>query len=184
MNSTTSSTTHGDSLHSELLARLHFGDDGIGGRGGEVRLFADRSAQIVLSPALRGETLAGLRRTDEKALFWGASLTIGLGALGALLHFNHRDKWAWPTFALAGAGGVGCGVMRWQVARLSRDLTARHPLSDLRIHRSNVTGELVYGSRRGSGPGTFGFAWQAHEYDEQEARRFFAALHAFAVDLH
>jgi hypothetical protein len=141
---------------------------------GRVELYADGTCGIVLSPPYRARLLQASARMDHAALFWGASLFMGIAAAGAALVYRRKRPAGYATLGVAGATALAAAGVRRAALRLPLRLNARHDIRELGVFFT-PSGDLVVTLAD--------LAWAQHlltfgpgEFDEEEATRFAAAL--------
>lgn len=104
-----------------IVARLPFA-------GGELLLIADRTLQVVPTEALRERHRHFAEAADETALKWGASLVIGLAAVGAAAYTRGWRPVGWAFFGLSGFSGLFGRSIRRSARDWSTVAFTPHPL--------------------------------------------------------
>lgn len=143
---------------------------------GEAVLRPDGTVTLTPDPDLRLRLLRAADRMDRGALFWGATLGIGLMTLGGLLVARDRRGAGLAAVGAAGAAALGGAATRRGAIELTRLFDRPLPARDLSV-RVGDDSELTLsvatvpwaGQLLRFGPG---------EYDPAEARAFVSALEA------
>ncbi|MES2460607.1 MAG: hypothetical protein V4671_08475 [Armatimonadota bacterium] len=146
-----------------VLARLPFGSPDAPGTQGQLLLFADGTLQMVPSYETVAEFESFTGGIREKAVAWGSSLIVGLGAVGGLLWLKGKRGAAWGAFGASGIAGILSGAARRQAGEINHSLLARHRIGETASVRSSRTGGIIFSVREPNlppwsvtlGPGDF-----------------------------
>jgi hypothetical protein len=143
---------------------------------GEVVLNGDGTYTLSPSPDLRVRLLRAAERMDAGALFWGASLFMGLMVGGGLLVAKGRRGLGFALVGGAGASALGGAAARRGAQTLTALLDTRRPVSELSV-TAEAEGELAL--HLSPVPwATDLFRFGPGEFDPEEARAFADALRA------
>lgn len=130
-----------------IIARLPFGDPDFPAAHGELVLFSDATVRMVPAASQIAEFEAFTGGIEGKAVAWGSSLIVGLGAIGALLWMRNKRGGAWAALAASGIAGVVSGMARGQAGQVNQSLLGRHRLGETATVRASRTGGLIFSVR-------------------------------------
>ena len=128
----------------EIVSRLHFGNPEVPGTQGELILFADGTMQMVPSAETVSEFHGFTGSIQEKAVAWGSSLIVGLGAVGGLFWLRGRRGMAWAAFGASAISGVLSGVARRQAGQINLSLLNRHRLGETASIQPSRSGGIIF----------------------------------------
>jgi hypothetical protein len=130
-----------------IVSRLAFGNVDFPGTQGELILFADGTVQMVPAEATVAEFESFTGGIQEKAVAWGSSLIVGLGAVGGLLWLRGKRGAAWGAFGASGIAGILSGAARRQAGQINRSLLNRHLLGGTASVQPSRSGGLIFSVR-------------------------------------
>ncbi|GAB4463790.1 MAG: hypothetical protein OHK0029_33020 [Armatimonadaceae bacterium] len=123
-------------------ARIDFADPKRPEWHGTLRLRDDRTAHIEVSPALESELHRFTEGVDTQTLKWGASLVVGLAALGAAFYVRRNIKFAWGFFLLSGLSGLVARKTRAETRRWQSRLLSPLPVAEIGLSRQGDIWQL------------------------------------------
>lgn len=144
---------------------------------GQITLYADRTVQVTVPPALRRELDALTDNAQLSSVKWGASLIVGLATLGALFRLRRRHTLSGMLFALSGASGVLARRAKREAERWPRQAFAPVPAGQVTL-TPDSSGKLVVHLRLAPPAPPYTLTLAPGEFDPNEARRFANALQA------
>jgi hypothetical protein len=158
----------------DIVARLPFGDGDSVGTQGELFLFSDGTVQMVPSAATVTEFEAFTGSIQEKAVAWGSSLIVGLGAVGAILWLRGKRGVAWGALGASGIAGILSGMARRQAGQINQSLLTRHRLGHTAAVQASRSGGLIFSVREPNLP-PWSVTLGPGEFDSSEAAAFLQA---------
>jgi hypothetical protein len=155
----------------DIISRLAFGNVDSPGTQGELILFADGTVQMVPAAATVAEFEAFTGSIQEKAVAWGSSLIVGLGAVGGLLWLRGKRGAAWGAFGASGIAGILSGAARRQAGQINRSLLNRHLLGGTASVQPSRSGGLIFSVREPNLP-PWSVTLGPGDFDADEAAAF------------
>ncbi len=161
-------------FNTEVISRLHFGNPESPGTKGQLILFADGAIQMVPSAETVSEFYGFTGSIQEKAVAWGSSLIVGLGAIGGLLWLRGRRGAAWGAFGASAVSGILSGAARRQAGQINQSLLNRHCLGETASIQPSRSGGIIFSVREPNLP-PWSVTLGPGDFDPAAAKQFMQA---------
>jgi hypothetical protein len=158
-----------------VVARLPFGDPNSPATRGELFLFSDGTVQMIPAAETVAEFEAFTGGIQNKAVAWGSSLIVGLGAIGGLLWLKGKRGVAWGAFGASGVAGILSGAARRQAGQINRSLLSRHRVGETASVQPSRSGGLIFSVREPNMP-SWSVTLGPGDFDPGEAAAFLRLL--------